>query len=160
MQKQITIPYQCVRFEELDKCDQALVQCAQKASEQAYAPYSKFQVGCSLAFEDGQILSANNQENASYPCGTCAERAVLFYAHANFPDKPIKSIAIAAFSHGSFTPSPVPPCGACRQALLEYETLFKQDIRVLMYGEKEIWIVPSIRTLLPFQFSNENIENK
>ena len=71
---------------ELHKAELILLQRAEQTLNNAYAPYSKFKVGASLLLEDGSFVVGNNQENASFPCGVCAERVALFASRANNPD--------------------------------------------------------------------------
>ncbi|MBQ8098467.1 MAG: cytidine deaminase [Bacteroidaceae bacterium] len=149
------IPYELWDIEELSAEDRALVEAAKSATAQSYAPYSAFHVGSALRLSTGDIYTGNNQENASYPCGTCAERALLHYVQANFPQKSINAMAIAAETKGNFTQMPLPPCGLCRQALLEAEQRQQKNISLLMYGTKQVLIVRSIAHLLPFQFNSE-----
>lgn len=100
---------------ELSESEIALLEKAKKAMKNAYAPYSHFGVGAALLMEDGQILAANNQENASFPVGVCAERVLLGFAHANFPElRPLKIMIVAQrFHEAGF--ATVSPCGLCRQ---------------------------------------------
>ncbi len=148
----------CIHIEETDSPEnlsgeeQKLIQAARKAAEDAYAPYSGFHVGAAVLLENGEVLSGNNQENAAYPDGLCAERVALFAANASFPDQAIRSLAIAARLKGDFLDQPVHPCGSCRQALLESENRFGQPIRILMYGKESIHIAASVRDLLPLSF--------
>src|SRR5210317_1714754 len=79
-----------------------LVDMAKEAAGRAYAPYSRYQVGAAVLLENGEIFTGNNQENAAYPSGLCAERVAIFYAGAQHPDVPVVSIAIAAFTEGKF----------------------------------------------------------
>ncbi|NJN28901.1 MAG: hypothetical protein HC819_24505 [Cyclobacteriaceae bacterium] len=90
-----------------------------------------------LRLENGEIIRGNNQENAAYPSGLCAERVALFYANSKFPDKKVKTIAISASSNGKFTKFPVGPCGSCRQVILETENRFKNPIKIIMYSERK-----------------------
>lgn len=133
--------------------DKKLIDTAKEATKDSHAPYSKFNVGAALLLSNGTILHGNNQENAAFPSGTCAERTTIFYAHANYPKETIETLAIAAFFEGKFLEKPISPCGSCRQAILEYETLAKKPIRILLYGEKEIYVLDSIASLLPLCFS-------
>ncbi|MCL2435355.1 MAG: cytidine deaminase [Lentimicrobiaceae bacterium] len=133
-----------------------LLDVAHEAAKHAYAPYSRFKVGAAVLLENGHIISGNNQENAVYPLGTCAERVALFYASAQFPETPVAKIAITAIGHESEITRPVPPCGSCRQALLEYEVKFGEPIEVVMAGERgEVYIAKSVADLLPLSFSND-----
>lgn len=135
-----------------------LIEEAKKAVFNAYAPYSQFQVGAALLLEDGTIVTGNNQENAAYPSGLCAERTALFYANAHYPDKAVTTIAIAAYTKGQFTEDVCTPCGSCRQVLVEVENRFGRPVQIIMYGEKHIYEVDSIRDLLPLGFGKESLE--
>ena len=131
-----------------------LLKIAHETAKNAYAPYSHFKVGAAILLKNGHIVSGNNQENAVYPSGMCAERVALFYAGAQFPDTPIAKIAITAIGTEKEVTQPVPPCGNCRQALLEYEIKYGEPIEVIMAGEKgEVYIVKSVAELLPLSFS-------
>ena len=133
-----------------------LLDVAHEAAKHAYAPYSRFKVGAAVLLKNGHIISGNNQENAVYPLGTCAERVALFYASAQFPEAPVAKIAITAIGHESELTCPVPPCGSCRQALLEYEVKFGGPIEVIMAGEKgAVYIAKSVAELLPLAFNND-----
>ncbi len=143
------------RIEECSKIEKKLIEEAKKVSQYAYAPYSTFRVGSAVLFDDGTILSANNQENTAYPSGLCAERIAVFFANANYPEKRITALAIAAFHEGKFTKNAITPCGACRQVLLETENRFKTPIQIIMYGENSIYMVDSIKDLLPLNFGEK-----
>ena len=90
--------YKILSLSELDKQDQALILSAIKSREQAYAPYSSFWVGAALLLSNGVVITGNNQENAAYPSGLCAERTALFYAKANYPKEKILKIAICVIA--------------------------------------------------------------
>ncbi len=139
---------------ELPPAYQSLVQAALKATEQAYAPYSNFHVGAALLLANGEIVTGSNQENVAFTPGTCAERCAMHYANAAYPDVPALTIAIAAKGRNGFTSEPIAPCGVCRQVLLESEMRGKKPLRLLLSGERCIYDVPSVRTLLPFQFDS------
>ena len=142
------------KYEDLENVDRSLIDEARKATFRAYAPYSKFCVGAAILLDNGEIITGSNQENVAYPSGTCAERTACFYAHAQFPDAQFKSIAIAARdTSGEEVAKPISPCGSCRQALLEYEMLAKNDIKVILVGRDEIYTLKSIKSLLPLAFS-------
>lgn len=135
--------------------DQMLMKQAILARENAYAPYSKFCVGAALLLANGEIIFGNNQENAAYPSGMCAERVAIWNAGARFPNIQILQLAISAKSANSFVDKPVGPCGACRQSLLEYEFKQKQPFEILFMGEVgEVVKVSSVTSLLPFSFDN------
>ena len=92
-------------------------------------------------------------ENAAYPSGLCAERTTLFYANSQHPDQAVTTLAIAARNeHNEFLESPIPPCGACRQVMLETEKRFKHPMRVLLYGKKGIYELKNVGELLPLSF--------
>jgi len=148
----ITTVFEYDSVEELSQQDQVLVKNAKEAAHRSYAPYSKFNVGAALQLANGEIVQGNNQENSAYPSGLCAERVAVFYANAKFPDVPVKAIAITSRTNGSFLDTPVPPCGSCRQVLLETEDRYNQPIKVILCGEKKIRIVENIKELLPLYF--------
>lgn len=130
-----------------------LLEEAEKAAKNAYAKYSHFKVGAAVLLNNGMIISGNNQENAVYPSGLCAERTTVFYASAQYPEVPITKIAITAIHASNPLTIPVPPCGSCRQVLLEYEEKFNQPIEVIMAGESgEVYVVASVSELLPCTF--------
>jgi cytidine deaminase len=134
---------------------QTLMNKAHEARENAYAPYSQFKVGAALQLDTGEIILGNNQENAAYPSGLCAERVAIFHAGATHPNATITSMAISAKSLKNKVTSPVAPCGACRQVLAEYEV--KQDAFMAIYfmGESgKIVKANSIKDLLPLIFDN------
>ncbi len=153
----LTTPYRLASFDELDETDRRLVQLAREATLRSYAPYSKFRVGAAILLDNGETVTGSNQENVAYPSGTCAERTACYYAHATYPDARFRAIAIAARdSDGNFVATPTAPCGACRQALLEYEMLAGADVRVILAGADEICILPSVKSTLPFAFTEFN----
>ena len=107
---------------------------------------------------DGKVVGGCNQENAAYPSGLCAERTALFAAGAQYPDVPVKALAIAAYTDGHFTEDPVSPCGACRQVMLETEHRYKQPMRVLLFGANHVYEFDSAESLLPFSFISEDLK--
>lgn len=140
-------------YDELDASDRELVDAARNMTEKSYAPYSHFHVGAAIRLSNGLIITGANQENAAFPSGTCAERSAAFYAHAQYPDASFRAIAIAACDGNGELREPISPCGACRQALLEYETLAKANVRVLLASRDRIFELPSVKSLLPLAFS-------
>ena len=137
-----------------------LIKSAKKSATNAYAPYSQYCVGAAVLLENGNIISGNNQENAAYPSGQCAERTAIFYANAQHPKEPIIAIAIAAYNIDRFTENICSPCGACRQVLAEVETRFGKPVRIIMYGEKHIYEVTSVKDLLPLLWDSEKLITK
>lgn len=148
----ITTRIQSVGYEELTEQDRWLVDAAREATKGSYAPFSNFHVGAALQLANGEIVCGANQENAAFSSGTCAERSTCFYAASRFPGVSFSTLAIAAETGGKFQAKPISPCGACRQALLEYETQFG-DFRLLLYGEDEIYVVENVKSLLPLCFT-------
>ena len=144
-------------FDELDKAKQKLINKAKEQVEKAYAPYSEFHVGAAVELENGEIFAGSNQENSAYPSGICAERVAMFFANAQYPEVPVKTIAIAAFTNENFLSTPVTPCGSCRQVLLETEMRFEKDITILLYGTKEIYQIENVRQLLPLCFEKSSL---
>lgn len=150
---EIKVPVDVASFDELSEMEQRLVVMAREATHRSYAPYSHFCVGAAIMLDGEQIVTGSNQENVAYPSGTCAERTACFYAHAQYPDSRFKMIVIAARgTDGEFVENPVAPCGACRQALLEYETLAGHDVKVILCGKDKFYILPSVKSLLPLAF--------
>jgi cytidine deaminase len=139
-------------YDELNPLEKKLVDAAKKATQDAYAPYSGFRVGAAAMLENDAVVTGNNQENAAYPSGLCAERVAVFAANANYPACAPLALAVAARSGDAFTVHPVTPCGACRQTLLEMERLHGKPLRLLLYGEKEIYIIEKTADLLPLAF--------
>lgn len=140
---------------ELSVEDKLLMDKAVEARGKAYAPYSKFNVGAALLLENNKIILGNNQENAAYPSGMCAERVAIWKAGSEFPDVKILKLAISASSTITKVDKPVGPCGACRQSLSEYEIKQKQPFEVLFMGEiGEIVKTESLLALLPFSFDS------
>ncbi|MBO6187668.1 MAG: cytidine deaminase [Prevotella sp.] len=142
------------QMEELSESEQGLIRQAIEATGRAYAPYSHFHVGAALMLENGVTVIGCNQENAAFPAGICAERSAIFAAGAQYPDQPVVMLAIAARTpQGELQAEPVSPCGTCRQVLIETETRFHRPVRILLYGQKHIYIVNSIKELMPLSFS-------
>ncbi|MGL4583586.1 MAG: cytidine deaminase [Flavobacterium sp.] len=143
---------------ELAVADQELMNRAIEVRKNAYAPYSKFRVGAAILLEDGTVVVGSNQENAAFPSGLCAERTAIFYVGANYPGKKIVKMAITASSDLKVTNGPIPPCGACRQSILEYEV--KQDTPIEMYfmgAEGKVCYSPSLVNILPFHFDKDSM---
>lgn len=149
--KIITTKIEVYSHNELTDIDKKLVKLAKQATRTSYAPYSKFHVGAALLLDNGEIISGSNQENAAFPSGTCAERTTIFYAAARYPGAKFCKLAIAAFNNGEFIEKPISPCGACRQAILEYEKP-NEPIEILLVGKDVVYKLNGIRTLLPLSF--------
>ena len=143
-------------IKELPETIFCLMQSAIAARDKAYAPYSDFTVGAALLLDNGEVIAGSNQENASYPSGLCAERTAIYYAGATFPGVSIRSIAISAKSRIKPTLTPIPPCGACRQAIAEYEIKQGTPIALYFMGEEgEVVKSDSLENLLPLLFTSK-----
>ncbi|SEG32528.1 cytidine deaminase [Algoriphagus boritolerans] len=143
--------------EELDHIEQALLSRAQTISKLAYAPYSNFNVGAAVLLENGEVLQSSNQENVSYPVGTCAERILLGYAGANYPNSTPVMLAIVAQRAGEETWASVSPCGMCRQAINETENRYQRPITILILcANGNVLRVKGISALLPLKFDDLN----
>lgn len=154
MEKEFKINYSSIsNAEDLNEIEKKLYENALQARNKAYAPYSKFFVGCALLLDNGEIIQGSNQENAAFPSGLCAERTAIFWVGANFPNVKIKKLFVVGSPENGVSKVAIPPCGGCRQSILEYET--KQDENIEIYFssiEGEIIKLNSMRDLLPFSF--------
>lgn len=144
-------------FNELDNTRQELVQQAIESSRKAYAPYSNFQVGAAVRLEDNTLVIGNNQENAAYPSGLCAERVALFAAHAQNPDIAPTQLAIAVHRNNELAEFPTPPCGSCLQVIAELEHKFAHPIEIILYGKQKVLIAKSVKTFLPLYFNKDKL---
>lgn len=140
-------------IEDLPNAVSDLMKTAVDARKRAYAPYSQFLVGAALLLDNGEIITGNNQENASYPSGLCAERTAIFYAGSKYPDAKIKMMALTAGSVHQETLTPIPPCGACRQSISEYEVKQEAPIEIYFMGTSgKVVQSASLANLLPLGF--------
>ena len=138
---------------ELDIQSQELLDMAITARKKAYAPYSNFSVGAAILLDNDKIVTGSNQENAAYPSGMCAERVAIYSTGALYPKNIIKKIAISASSSHKELVKPVAPCGACRQAIAEYELKQDAPIEIYFMGETGAIIkVDSLKDILPLAF--------
>jgi cytidine deaminase len=161
MKKTISIHYQEITdFQLLSDLDKKLIDRAIDAMKHSYSSYSNFSVGAALILENNQIIIGSNQENASFPCGICAERVALFSASTNFPNLLMKKIAITAKSKNFEIKGPVGPCGLCRQVLLEYEEKQNINIEILLFNNKKIIKLASAKDLLPLFFQENKLKNQ
>ncbi|GAA4706260.1 cytidine deaminase [Brevibacillus fulvus] len=128
--------------------DHELVEKAEQARKLAYVPYSKFAVGAALLTEDGKVYLGCNIENAAYPLCNCAERTALFKAVSE-GDKNYKALAVIAE-----TKVPVPPCGACRQVMVE---LCPPDMKVILANTDGVIEETTVSALLPGAFTKEDL---
>ncbi|WP_116787056.1 cytidine deaminase [Flavobacterium psychrotrophum] len=137
---------------------QQLMEKAVAARNNAYAPYSKFRVGAALLLDNGEVVVGSNQENAAYPSGLCAERVAIFHSGAVYPHAKILKMAITAASEGRLVDSPIPPCGACRQSIGEYELKQDTPIEIWFMGEEgKVYCSESLKNLLPLVFGSKDL---
>ena len=142
-------------YAELDHIEQTLISKAQEVSRTAYAPYSGFHVGSAILLDNGEVLQSSNQENASFPTGVCAERLVLGYAGANFPNDAPVMLAVVAQRAGEEAWAGVSPCGICRQTINESEVRFGNEITMLfLRPDGRVYRAKGIRSLLPLKFDD------
>ena len=135
---------------------QSLMEQAIEIRKNAYAPYSKFRVGCAILMDNGKVVLGSNQENAAYPSGLCAERVAIFQAGTLYPDAKILKMAISATADEKPVLEPIPPCGACRQSIAEYEIRQETPIEIFFMGESgPVYQSDSLRNLLPFMFDKK-----
>ena len=147
------------KLEELSASDQELVLKARACAPLAYAPYSNYLVGSALRLADGTIVTGNNQENASSPLGTCAERTAIFWANSNFPDLAVETIVVTAIDQNGNMAANVSPCGACRQVMLETQHRYKKPIRIILDSSNKIEILDSVTNLLPLSFNGDSLKS-
>jgi len=143
---------------ELADADRELLEKAEAAVSTSYAPYSHYHVGSAVRMANGMIFTGSNQENIAFPAGVCAERVAVFTAVSNYPDVPVESIAITAVADSFKVAEPVPPCGVCRQAIMEYEIKSGRKIRLVMgcQGGK-VYIINGMDSLLPLTFHENGL---
>jgi cytidine deaminase len=140
------------KLTDLSADDQKLILTARESSANAYAPYSKFRVGAAVLLANGEVIKGNNQENADFTDGLCAERVALFYAHAVYPDVAVVALAVTAKNLNGLIPGPAQPCGSCRQVVVETESRFNHPIRLILDGAETIMVIEGADNLLPFAF--------
>ncbi len=143
-----------VQMDELTSDERTLINMAIEGTNRSYAPYSNFHVGAAIQLENGVRFIGCNQENAAFPAGICAERSAIFAAGAQYPDQPVTMLAITARGKdGEVIAEPASPCGTCRQVLIETETRFHHPVRILLYGRNRVYVVDSIKQLMPLSFT-------
>ena len=108
-----------------------------------------------MQLETGEIITGNNQENAAFPSGLCAERVAIFHAGATYPGTKIAAMALTARSLNHKVETPTPPCGACRQSIAEYEVKQETSIQIYFMGEEgKVIRSASVKDLLPLVFDS------
>lgn len=158
--KELTIETKVIKCStsELSEKERQLVNLAIKATENSYAPYSKFHVGAALRLENGVEIVGANQENAAFPVTLCAERTAIFAAQAQHPAQPILEIAIAAANEHGLVDNPISPCGSCRQVMIEIEQRYGKPLKVYLYGKQGVYIIDSAKDLLPLCFVTDSMK--
>jgi cytidine deaminase len=127
-----------------------LLKAAEQARRAAYAPYSNFRVGAALEAEDGRIFTGANIENASYGLTICAERVAIFRAiHAGAARGSFRRIVVCT-DQAELTP----PCGACRQVMIE---LAGPELAVVMHSTQGHSETLRLEDLLPRAFVPESL---
>jgi len=143
--------------------DAELIAAARTAALEAYAPYSRFSVGCAVEGVDGRVVTGVNVENACYRLGVCAEQSALSAAQLTFGLDKIARIAIAGgnVQAGALSgEGTVTPCGGCRQAILEAAQLSGRDVEVICSsGDGQNVERHSISTLIPHGFGPANLKD-
>jgi len=135
--------------------DEELVGLAREAASRAYAPYSRFNVGCAVESAEGEVVTGANMENACYRLGVCAEQSALAAAQHRFGLDKVIRIAIAG-GEGSTVCT---PCGGCRQAILEAARLSGRNIEIICAsGDGSALERHRIDELIPFSFGPLNLE--
>lgn len=146
-------------IDELPEEQQWLLNEAREVTSNAYAPYSKFQVGAVARMANGEIIAGSNQENASFPVGLCAERVLLASISSVFPKIPIDTIAISYKSENQKSDHPISPCGICRQSLQEFEGRVKHPVQLILGGmQGPVYVIDSASRLLPLAFTSEELQ--
>ena len=144
---------------ELTEEDAGLLEEARVITNNAYAPYSNFLVGAVAILANGKHIAGTNQENASYPVGICAERALMAAAATQYPGVPIATMAISYHNTIKVGHYPLSPCGMCRQAMQEFEERTQHPIRLILAGlEGNIYIIAKASQLLPLAFSGKELK--
>lgn len=143
--------------------DEALIALARKAALKAYAPYSKFHVGCAIESVDGEVVTGANMENACYRLGLCAEQSALTAAQHEFGLGKVARIAVAGGGMGSGGLTgdlACTPCGGCRQAILEAAQLSGRDVVILCSsGDGSAIERHRIGELIPHGFGPANLSD-
>ena len=143
--------------------DEELIAAARTAALEAYAPYSRFSVGCAIESVDGRVVTGVNVENACYRLGICAEQSALSAAQLAFGLDDVARIAVAggnAQTGALNGESVVTPCGGCRQAILEAAQLGDRDIEIICSsGDGSQTENHRISTLIPHGFGPANLKD-
>ena len=143
--------------------DKELIAAARQAALKAYAPYSRFSVGCAIESVDGAVVTGFNVENACYRLGVCAEQSALSAAQLAFGLQNIARIAVSGgnLSAGALSGDVVcTPCGGCRQAIFESTALSGRDIEIICSnGDGSEVELHTISSLIPHGFGPANLKD-
>lgn len=134
---------------------EALIAAAHKAAEDAYAPYSDYQVGAALLFDDGAVITGSNVENASYGLALCAETVAVSRAFGEGRRGGLVAVAVVG-PPDKGDGSPITPCGRCRQVMNELASLGGTDPEILCVGKDEVRSV-TLSALLPHAFGPDHL---
>jgi cytidine deaminase len=148
-----TVKIHLTRFQDFSEVPdkyKEILDAASHALHNSYAPYSTFRVGACILLDNGNRILGTNIENASYPLCMCAERNAVAKLSFEKPMQKIMAVAVVADKKNVM----VSPCGACRQVLVEMESIQKSPIEIIFQGEEgSYYLLDSIKSLLPFSFS-------
>jgi len=143
-------------IKELNAADAGLLAAARKATKNSFAVFSNFKVGAAARLKnENEIMIGSNQENAAYPVGICAERALMASVASRFGNKVIETMAISYVNKnkGRKSNEPISPCGMCRQALVQYQVNTKHPIRLILSGQSgKVYMIKDAKNLLPLGF--------
>jgi cytidine deaminase len=140
----------------LTPSDQKFILRAREAAQGGYAPYSGYRVGAAVLLDQDVVVTGNNQENAAYPSGMCAERTALYYAASQHPDKAVEALAVSVLDRQGQL-AMAKPCGACRQVIGESEDRGGHPVRILLDGPDTIILFTGIKGLLPLRFTRDDL---
>ncbi|MCC5918990.1 MAG: cytidine deaminase [Cryomorphaceae bacterium] len=148
-----SVTYTKGKYAELKAEYRNVADAAIRAAKRAHAPYSNFFVGAAVLLDNGKLIEGNNQENAAYPSGLCAERVALFFAGSQFPEASVRILAV----HVTELPSDVlvPPCGACLQVIKETETRQKDPMEILLVNSEFFMLAEGVQQFMPLAFSRD-----
>lgn len=145
--------------QELQEIYRTLLSEARNITQNAYAPYSNFNVGCAVLLNNHKIIHGVNIENASYPVGICAERSALSAALSSYPEEKILAMAISYFAESGKNETPAFPCGMCRQFICEVENRNEKNITLILAAQTgKVIMVDNAKSLLPFSFSKNDLK--
>ena len=145
-------------FDELSADDQHLIQTAIAATENSYSPYSRFRLGLLYALPMAKKLWVLIRKMLLSHRDYVLNVLQYLLAQSNYPDQPVTALAIAARNEHGLMHDPIVPCGACRQVILEIEDRYKQPIRILLYGTGGVYVINTVKELLPLQFVSESMK--